>query len=488
MLAVLLSIAAAATHHLGEPIMARRCGDEMLIYTKDNIFGLLEAATGSIRWTTQVPGIQAFDLYELDAVVAFEHYLGFVDADMGNFIRMQKHAVGPVVDISFFEDTVAVLGHKKLQVFEKETLLWEADVSAQKVNCTKDTVTCGDDVYDLKTGEKKGKGSIEPRDEYTFNWVPTVIEAYKNGVFVWRIDEPLYRAKLVYAASESCIVLTNATGIIITNSAVESVIYREEHLLSWDPIDDFLVFETENGVFSLRLKNREIKPYTGDVYNITQNGATLSAGGQMFVFPKGYKPACHATCGVGSVLSVATSGDNIISVVMSRTGKIQSLVHTEKAELGTCWCVNDSASVSYYRPHQKKSYIGSFAFLRSSSRGFATESLVIAGGARHLVMKNGRVLELTDGEIHGAVEFQSSSMWSPEYKPQLTMDPILGVWPEVESMVDMPYFAVQNHDIHFFSSTSDTVMTDLVIVGIAAGAAIALVIATYRHKARSFWE
>ena len=492
MLAVLVSLAAAAweTRHLGSPLFARERDGDMLIYTKDNVVGLLNGTSGEVIWTTYFEGIEAFDIYRLDIVLASEFYWYFVDADTANLIYQVKHDVGKVKDMSFFDDKIAILGEKKLQVFQAKDLLWEKEISADRVECTLEKVIVGGDAYDLLTGEKSGAGEVGKRDEYTFKWTPTVIETYKNGEFAWRLDEPLYGSKLLTALSSKKIVLENATGIMVFDVELEKLVfYQESHILSFGFDSNLFVFETRDGLFGMNPKSLQISPYTKKVYRVTQTGSTITANGQDFVFPAGFKPVCQASCSAGSALSVAQSGNDIISVVIAHTGKIQALAHVENVEFGTCWCGNNSASVSYVR--QGNAFVSSFAFQKAgATRGFkTTDGLITAAGNSYFMLKNGKLVQIPSDSIHGDVPMTPTGIMASVYSPEVAGVNVVGAWGKVDNIVDRSNcLALQGYNVYVLSSSGDDVMEHLAVMLGPALFSLFFVYSIFRSKASSFWK
>lgn len=411
---------------------------------------------------------------------------------------MTKHTAGSVKAITTLDKSVAILGKKKLEMYNLDTLMWSVAVEDDTniLEFTETGIICGTTEYNIETGEKVSENAkAEEPVALTLKWAPTAIEAFNGNDLVWRIDEPLYKGKLLTAITKSSLVVQNKTHYMIYDVALERLTYiKEGKIIDFAQNADGFIYQTAEGVFLMNVKTLEVSEFSKPYYSAKQKNNTITINDRSFSFPSNCDTKCHATCGSGAVVSVAKCGSSISSVILDRHGKIKYMNNLERGTLGTCWCSDDSASISYTKPTSggaSKAFVSSFGLANYSVRGFETEALITAAGKDNFAMANGKLMPISGEMFHGAVPWQPSGLLSASYQAKIVVEPIQGSWEAVRSVVDANgCLAVQNYDIHVLQGATDDgfVTMHMTIIGFATLLALGLLINSYVSKRTSFWK
>ncbi|KAH0794006.1 hypothetical protein GPJ56_002082 [Histomonas meleagridis] len=484
--------AARVTQHLGEPILSKLCDENLLIYTKESFVSMIDDSTGSIQWRQLIHQVQAFDVVNDIVIVGSKHYYYILDKETGLILYQYHHQVRTVREITKSNDTVAIRGEGILRIYDIENLILSIDIpenNEKGLLLTNTTVVCGSTEYDLTTGSKLGSRSITYQTA-DLRYLPTVIERYSEGTLKWRIDEPLQGSTLLTAISKSKILLKNDTHLLVYDISQQLLVLCEPYIVeSIDQTTDGVYIRTSKEVLKLNPKTLYLSKYDGRVEGGSFVNNTIRIKNAQFTFPSYCTPKCScASPTIGSFLATSQCNEMISVAIFDKNGKNKYLVETE-GSIGTCWCNDNSASISYYKPKKKTSYINSFSLLNNSQRSFTTEELVVAANNNILILADGEVISIPEAKYNGNVQFQQSYT-QQFYEPDLRGGRRNGAYENARNIANgFGVVVVQSNDIYTLDDEMGfPASMHLLVVGAFLVLSLGLYLNSLFSKKSSFWK
>jgi hypothetical protein len=495
MLVILLQAISCDWHSatLGKPLSSRLRGENLLVSTRDGILALLNAESGAIMWRQKLPRLDVFDIVNRIAVAATSNYFWRIDGDNGLILNMTKHGVSDVRDITITNQSIAILGRSVLEVYNRSELAWRTPITNESaaLEFSETGLVCGDNEYDIETGEVRGKAPLEiVRAELTFQWRPTVLEAFNRSNFLWRIDEPLYNSTVLAILSKTQLFVKNQTDYFVFETQDRTIPFiKRDTLLGFVQRKDSLVLKTPKGISSLSLKKFEITKFKQQSHAITQKNLLVTAKNTTFAFPEKCVRKCTATSQNAVALSVADCPDYYLAVIMDHAGRVRYSNTIDHAEFGTCWSYGDSLSVSYYRPNRKTSYVTSWGLSNTSQRTFTTENLIVAADHDFFALGDGRLAFGPGLRFHGALAMRPGS--DPgTYVPDVKLVLKLHAFEDIKRIIEWNgHVVVQNFDVHLIAGDGAGISgtLHLVIMGVALFLVFIVGVSMCSSKTESFW-
>lgn len=478
------------TKYIGEPYLSRLSGPDLLISTKDGFLALISEETGDVLWTQILEKVLAIDIVGDFVIAGDKYYVFLIDKDTGIILYQLHHYSNKITEITFgTNDTIFIRNSTHLAAYQNEKIIWSHQMTneVKGLHFTEnETLICSTNEFNATTGAILGDSSYtyEPVE---LHYIPTLISYYKDGKEAWCIREPLYKATLLASLSSSKIILTNSTHLLVFDLIHEKVIFSLETVIySYSRIVEGFVFQNSEGVFILNPKGATLSKYEGKYRVGTYQNGTLRVNNNEVIMPSQCVQVCSSFNVNGGIL-VSECDNRLEIVVVNPKGNINTLAHSKKVELGTCWTYGESAMVSYHRETDKKNYINSFSLTSNSQRSFETTSLVVAAGSTHYIMDNGNCETFVPSDMNSTIPLTSGT-----YKPQLVGTRVQGSFNGIKKVVDSFGCVVfQNINGKMFvlqGAISDDTQIDFLVMGIALLLAILMYVTSFNSKQKKFWK
>lgn len=493
------------THHLGELVKYEEFDDEIIVYTKENILAMIEKNTGEILWRQIIHKVVTFNINGPFVVVGAKHFNYVLDKETG-LILYQYHTINNVKEITIggknYEDIV-VKSNNELAMFKKDKIIWKAEINEDDkgLKILSDTdnemhsLACGKHLYNLEDGKEIGENKINLNKDakIELRWSPTAFEAYNESGLIWRIDEPLQGSNLVTAISKSKILLKNKTHLLVYD-VISQELSLSKKCIVYSVVNDKkgVFINTNEGIYLLNPKDLMYSLYEDKKHLLNFGNKTIKIEKSMFSFPSECEIKNTAICGhPSSFIAVAQCNKFTVVSIINDHGSVKYMNQIE-ANASTCWCSENNALISYYKPKQKISYVSSFSLINNSQRSFTTEALVVAADKDAFALANGDLVNLKSTiKISGNSPIGQVSIMSNDfYEPDIKQLPKIAA--SFEGVKAISKFGdnifIQNKDIYHFQESLDFSSMNLLAVGFFFVLALGLYVNSFRSRKTSFWK
>jgi hypothetical protein len=401
------------TSNIGRPLVSRAAGNYIVTATDAGFVALLNESDGHLFWRSTLSGVNYLEMRENSPVtIALQkHYFVVIDNETGVLTQQIPHTVKSAYSASYANETVVVVGPKKMALYNITKEIWskEIDHEAKAVVRFSDDGSCihfAGNVYSPENGEIiEGIFEEKEEEEIDFRYQPTLLEYYKGGQFVWRIDEPFYGSELVGVLSFNYALFKNETGLIVLNmnkgevekfmpmAAKNVVIYN-----------DFAYVKNEEGEFKLDAKELILGPVNNEVVRAKVFNRSVSIGKITSTIPKNSELKCAIQSPTeGSVFVVFQQKEELNALIISEEGSIITNSFIRDSEFGYCWQTKDSFHVSYLKS-SGVSYVNSFSQNISAQRSWETDDLIIASSENYALFADGKLVMLPTNQLSATMD------------------------------------------------------------------------------------
>ena len=396
------------TSHIGKPIVSRAAGNYIVTATDAGFVALLNESDGHLFWRSKVENVSYLEMRENSPVtIALQkHYFVVIDNETGVLTSQIPHKVKSAFAASYANDTVVVVGPKNIALYNISNEIWNKEINQE----TKCDIRFSDDgtqiffagkIFDPKNGEIIGKFEDEKTQKVIdFRYQPTHLEYYRDGQFVWQIDEPFYGSELVGVLSFNFALFKNESGLIILNmnkGEVEKfmpmdvknvVIYKE-----------FAYVKNEDGEFKLDAKELKLTTIDSEIIRAKLFNRSVSIGKITSTIPKNSELKCAIQSPTGgSVFVVFEQKNELDALVINQEGSVITNTFLKDSKFGYCWQTRDSFHVSYLKS-SGTSFVNSFSQNISAQRSWETDDLIIASSENYALFADGKLVMLPTNQL-----------------------------------------------------------------------------------------
>ena len=399
------------TSNIGKPLLSRAAGQYIVTATDAGFVALLNESDGELFWRSKLSGVNYLEMRENSpaTVALLKHYFVVIDNETGVQTAQVPHSVKKAYAASFANKTVVVVGPKKMALYNISHEIWSREIDHEEktdIRFTDDgsRINFAGKAYNPENGEVFGYSEEENNkkvsEEIDFRYQPTVLEYFKNGQFVWRIDEPFYGSELVGVISFDFCLFKNESGLIVLNlnkGAVEkfmpmsvknAVIYK-----------DFTYIKNQEGEFELDNKELKLSSVTNKIKYAKLSGRSISTGLITSTMPKNGEVKCVLQSpSEGSIFVVHQSKDELDALVISEDGRIVTNAFIKDSLFGHCWQTQDSFHISYIKSNGN-TYINSFSQNISAQRSWETDDLMISSSEHYALLANGKLVNIPTNQL-----------------------------------------------------------------------------------------
>ena len=486
MLAFLFSLILSwQTEYIGEPYMTFLKGPRLAVATHDEILVLYNLDFGSTVWRTNFRKAEALYIHDYVLIAAKEHYLYYIDIVNGLLVGQVPHNLTHITGIGALDDVTFVRNATHLASYdENNNEKWIIELKDQRegIFVSKYNVTCGNTIYDLETGAvMPGSVNIDYSEfSCSFKYQPKLIEFYHNDELIWTVNQPLYRAKVLYPLMNSRILLKNDTHIFVFDTSSEEILFEyETTVYSHTQLQKLIILNTTEGLMQLSANSLNFKKCTKNVHSGYIMDNKVIVNNKDFIFPNYCQNISSASSNYGVIVTAQCNNSSEI-VVLNNKGDIKGFYSSQNINVELLSTYQNYGLLVYSMKHPKERFIQYFDFTNSLQKRSPCPFDVQA-------IANGQIIG-TNGRLHSLESLgsdQSVSMSSL----LIPSDSSVGIYTNISVYIDLPYsYVLQNYDIIYEMKDSGDIQIKILILTIISCISFYYYITSFSQKKVSFWS